>query len=289
MANHLSLVIATALLISCSAAAAPPRGSVLVSGLVDEEDNRNLEADLVVAPAASWQFALGGGASTSPEADELDGKALRASVDLRSGRFGLRGYHRQWNSRIFDMDGWGARASASAGAFTFSVGGEARGFDVAYTPDGEDEQRSAHFSGTGWGGGIEYVRSGWTSHVEAMFYDYAALSRYVQSDLQPGLLPGLSQALLDVAPGVSTTVVTLGNGAMEHQFSAGVERALGRLRLGFDWTNTKDAILSSNTHSYRANVGYLLSRHVHVGVAVGLTDSQAGSASFGGLAMGFVF
>ncbi len=331
MTTHSALATAAVLLVACSAASAESQVNASLAGVADDNDSHSVEADVAFTPVDWLQLAIGGGSTTSPSTvGSMDGKSLRGSVDLRSERFGLRGYYRQWTSPMFDTDTTGARASIGAGAFTISIAGEKRGFDADYVSGGSNPQRSTqHFAGTGWGGGLKYSRSGWTGYADAMFYHYGSLSRYVEtystsvvpvpgpaptvptgptvpSIPLPSLLdtvaalpvvssalvpvpPMLPESVLTVAPVLTTSIVTIEEGALDRLFTAGIERTFTRVSLRLDWTGAKDTILSGTTNSYRAGIGYAISNHVNVDIMAGVTDSYVGSASFGGVSIGFVF
>jgi hypothetical protein len=292
---HSLLAAATVLFAASSAAVAESRWNASLAGTADDEDSRSIDADIAFAPSQSLQLAVGAGSTTSPStAGEVNGNSLRGAVDVRHGRVGMRGYYRQWTSSMLDADTLGARVSVAAGDLTFSFAGEARGFDVDYETGGSDPQRETeHFKGNGLGGGLKYSHSGWAVYGDAMFYEYDSLSRYVETE-SPGFtplpgsgLPGLQQAVLGVAPGLSTSTVTIGESALDRLVSVGIERAFTRVSLRLEWTGAKDAIQSRTTRIYRAGAGYVVNEHVNLNVVGGVSDSSAGSAAFGGLSVGF--
>jgi hypothetical protein len=319
--------VATAnlLFVVCSAAYADPHLNLSLAGVTDDNDSHSLDADVAFAPNPFLELGAGVGSSTSPSTvGGIDGTSLRGSANLHSDRLGLRGYYRQWNSQLFDTDALGARASVTAGDFTFNAGGEARGLDVTYGSGTSDPQRSTqHFSGRGLGGGIKYSHSGWTGYADAMFFHYGSLSRYVQTytanpvpiagaapvtpvnPLPPLLqtvaalpvgaaalnpiLPALPQTMIAVAPILTSSVVTLDQGALDRLVTVGASRAFARVSFSLDWTNAKDKILADTTDSYRAGVGYKFTDHVSAAVAAGVTHSYVGSVKFGAANLGFSF
>ncbi len=303
----------------CAAANADEsRFGASLNGLVDDADAQSVDANLAYAPSNWLELGAGYGRIDAPTRSS-DGTIMRASADFHSERYAFKPYYREWNSRDFDSDTLGARASFTTGGLTLSAAGETRGFAVDYG-DGTTATGNRHFSSTGWGGGLRYARSGWAAHADAMFYGSRTLTQYVQQNpvattgggstgggstggtIIPGVtLPGavagvplvsssllpLPQAILAATPGVTRSIVTVEEGALDHLYTAGIEHAFPRASLSLDWTGAKESALGNRTDSYSLGVHVPLSAHFNVGATLGTTDSYVGSTTFGGLAIGF--
>jgi len=308
---------AIALAMASAAAHAEPRIDLSFAGLADNAQGRSLDFDAAIAPSAAWELGAGAGSTTSrtPSGD-LNGTSVRAMAEVHSEQLGLRSYYRRWNSNGLDTDSTGGRAFFRNGGLTLSVLGETRGVDLDYTIDSASPQRStAHFSGTGWGGGVSYSWANWHASAEGTHYHYGSLSRYVQTQapsttssatpLSPtmptlpglppigaapgvvqGALPGLTESVLYTVPTLSGSYVTLNQGVFDRVLTAGLERDFNRSSLRLNWTGASDAVLNTEIDSYSAGYRYSLTDRLSGGLTLGISHSRYGSVNFGGVAFG---
>lgn len=319
------LFAATLVLVAASAAAgAEPRVSASLSGLADEENGRSLDFDAAIAPDHRWELGAGIGSTESRSAaGDLDGTSVRLFADVHGERFGLRGSYRNWSSDDLDTDAVGGRLYFQSGGLTLSLTGEAHGIDLDYD-DGSPDRATAHFSGTGWGGGVSYQWASWSAYAEGMSYHYGSLSQYVETEsvqppptgspttpvaptvptlpglpllpAPPPVVPGapLPSALLPlpesvsyVLPTLAGSYVTLGQGVFDHLLSAGIERGFSRSSLRLSWTGAKDAVLDTEINSFSAGYRYSFTDRLNAGLTLGVSDSSYGSVNFGGVSFGF--
>lgn len=256
------------------------------ASLADSESGRSNDFDLSFAPNTRLSFDAGVGmAQSRSDLADIEGTSLRAAVDVHSERFGLRGYYRSWSdSNNFDTDTIGVQASIRNGGFGFSVIAETRGFDVDYTTGTvlNSTRSTASFDGTGYGAGASYGAAGWNGYVQGVFYDYGSqLQRYTNAAGAPNLLG------IPLVPGLTGSFITLNQGALDRQLSAGVERGFERSSVRLDWTGVEDAISGAQSDTFSTGFRYSFTERLNIGLTLGVTDSDFGSVNFGGLSFGF--
>lgn len=258
-----------------------------VSALADDESGRSTDLDVGFVPNSTWSLDAGiGQTKARTDIADIDGDTLRAGVDVHSDRFGLRGYYRRYSdSNNFETDTLGARGTIRSGGFGFSVIAETRGFDVEYTSGSplNPTRGTADFDANGYGAGLSYAANGWSAYAEGIVYDFDDnLDSYETVAGGPSILG------IPVLPGLSSSFVTFKQGALDHQYSAGVERGFEHFSVRVDWTGVEDAISNSKSNNFSAGFRYAITPRVNLGVTAGVTDSDDfGSVNYAGLSLGF--
>ena len=142
-------------------------------------------------------------------------------------------------------------------------------------------QRRASFESTGLGAGLSWHGDAWGGYVEGLTYDFdQRFDAVVAASQSPDLarFPRL-RALVG-------SVVTMTQGALEHELSAGIERLFSRSALRLDGVHVKDAIDGLRGSSVSGSWRYAFTRAVDVEVTLGMSDSESlGSLAFGGLTL----
>jgi hypothetical protein len=87
--------------------------------------------------------------------------------------------------------------------------------------------------------------------------------------------------------GLTGSIVTLNQGALDHQFAAGIERGFERSSIRFDWAGVEDVISGAKSNSFSAGYRYSFTEHTNIGITLGVTDSDFGSVNFAGASFGF--
>jgi hypothetical protein len=277
------IAVAGALALASAVVDAESRLHTGVAMIADDDGGRSRDLDLAFAPNQSWSIEAGFG---SVEGDSnigtVEGTSVRAGVGVRSERFGLRGYYRNYSdSSNFESETLGARFSMSHASLTWSLIAEARGSDVEYTSSsaGRATQGTAHIDTKGYGLGVAYAARGWGLYAEGVLYDsQSQLESYDVTDYTPTLLG------IPVAHQVGSSPV-FKHGVLDHQLAIGIERGFRRSSLRFDWTAVEDAISGANSNTFSAGLRSALSANVQVGITLGVTNSSLDSAKFAGASL----
>lgn len=207
-----------------------------LTGLADDEQGRSLDADSTLSTGSWWGLGGGGGVTRSASAlGMLNGTSERALADGQFDSFDARAYFRHWEAGPFQNQTVGARPSGMHSGLTVSGIAEWRCLTVGYSdPSAEGAERDARFSGSGFGAGVKYAVLQWSAGVDAVWYTFHSLSRYVStrkgipetpanaavlpiSNTVGRILPGLPSSVLGVAPSLTSSVVTLNQSALQSQ------------------------------------------------------------------------
>lgn len=257
-----------------------------LAGLADDESGRSTDLDVSFAPNPSWTLDAGVGSSKArSDVADIDGTSLRAGLDLHSERFGLRGFYRSYSdSNNFETDTIGARASMRSGGFGFSLIAETREFDVEYSSGSvlNPTRGTASFDGNGYGAGMSYGAAGWSVYAEALFYDFGS-----ELDDYETIAGGPTILGIPLVQGLTGSIVTLKQGALDRQVGAGIERGFERSSIRFDWAGVEDAISGAKSNSFSAGYRYSFTERTNIGLTLGVTDSDFGSVNFAGVSFGF--
>ncbi|MGQ0836282.1 MAG: hypothetical protein ACT4O5_15460 [Gammaproteobacteria bacterium] len=249
----------------------------------DAEGGTSLDVDASLAPTGWLTLSAGAGTSdASSGGAELGGTAMRGSIDLHSQRFGVQTYLRSWSDDDeFDSQTLGARAYFRSGGFTAAFIGEGQDLDVGFTVLvlGRPVERSASFESTGVGAGVSYYGRTWGGYLEGVAYDYdEQFDAAIAASRSPGIarFPRV-QALVG-------SVLTLTQGALDHELTAGVERMFSRSSLRLDWVTVEDAIDGLRADSVSGAWRYSFTRAIDLELTLGVSDSETlDSLAFGGV------
>lgn len=286
---------------------ADPRVTASLGGVADNEQGRSLDADATVSTGSWWGLGGGGGVTRSPSAlGMLSGASERALAEAQYESVDLRAYYHHWEASPFENQTVGARSSWTHSGLTLSGIAEWRSLSVGYSdPNAEGAEREARFSGTGFGGGLKYAGAHWSAGVDAIWYSFHSLSRYVSTQTAilgtptgPALLPilsssvsriapSLTSAVLGAAPSLTSSVVTLNQSALQHLVTADVSRDFGAASVHLDWSNARDAVLQTTINSYSVSYRQTFSEHWNAALTLGTNDSAYGNSTFGGASVGF--
>ena len=293
---------------------ARPQVSVYLSGTSDDNEGRTLDGDVSVSNASWWQLGAGGGSTLSfSSAGELRGTNKRVFADAHSDRLDARAYYQYWQAAPYALRTTGARTSFSVGDWQINVVGEAKNLKIDYLADPTTGQRdTAHFSGSGWGGGVNYRHRQWGVYVSGTWYRYGALSRYLQTQFfygppsgNSGGVPGSTAPLLPgeenlpppnvapppapSAPGLIGSLLAFNQGVLSRQLATGVTHDFKQSSIYVDWSVSKDVVYAGTVNYYSTSYLYQFTASVRAVATVGMSRSDYGPSSYGGLSLGFDF
>lgn len=268
-----------------AAFAEPPGFDLALSLVADEEGGTSIDADASLSPTKWITLSAGAGTSDASTATaDLGGTAVRAALDLHSQRFGIRPYLSSWSDESdFDSRTLGVRAYVNAGGFTASLIGERQDLDVDFTvlAFGRPVPRSASFEATGFGGGLAWYGERWSAYVEGLAFDY--------DDRFDALVATARSPAVDRFPRIEAlvgSILTLTQGALDHEISVGVARAFSRTTLSLDWVGVEDAIDGMRAQSVSGTWSRAMTGFVDLQISLGVVDSEgADSLAYGGVGL----
>lgn len=283
MKPNYRFAVAGALALASVATHAESNLHTAIAMFANDQGGSSRDLDLMIAPSESWSLDTGvGSTDIDSEMGSVQGTSVRAGMSMRSERFGLRGYYRNYSdSSNFESDIFGARASMSHWGVTFNLIAEVRASDVEYTSSSASQptRGTARIDTRGYGLGFAYAAHGWGAYAEGVFYDSG-------SRLESREVAGHASTLLGIpiAQQAGSSLV-FKHGVLDHQVSAGVARGFRRSSLQLDWTRAQDAIGGAESNTLSGGFKYTLSSNLNVGITAGLTTSTLDSSKFAGASL----
>lgn len=252
---------------------------------VDDEDGQSVDLDLYW-DANRWVSLAAGAGSTDSASSlaDLNGRSLRAAIDVHGEAFGARLGWRNWqDGDEFESDVLNGEVYWRHAGFKLGLIGEQRDIDIGYsiTLANRVIERTLSFSGTGIGAEASWYGDAWGAYARSVVYDYdAALDRAIAASQQPNLtrFPRIQ--------GLVASLLTRTAGAIDSDHSIGVERSFKRSGLRLDFARSRDAISEQDSTSASIAYRYTLTPRFDIEGTIGLTDTEsADSVSFAGLTL----
>ena len=283
--THARLAVAALLACICGPALAVPM-NVAFSANVDDTGGRSFGADFDISPGEHVTFSAGAGHSAgSDETADLAGTLLDAGVSLHAerGGFALR-LDSFDDSSNYHSRTLAARAWIAAGDFEIALLGRHRDLGVELTLELplRTVRREVDFSAVGAGLELSFARGNFNAYASALTYDYdEQLDQFIALANSPELA---SRPRIEALVG---TFMTQAQGAIDRQFGAGIERALGRHSLSLDIANVHDVILDAGSTSVALTWRYAQSARLDWNLSAGMVDSDTyGNIGFVGVGLG---
>jgi len=252
---------------------------------VDSENGQSLDLDLYW-DATRWVSLAAGAGSTDSASSlaDLNGRSLRAAIDVHGDAVGARIGWRNWqDGDEFESDVLNGEVYWRHAGWKLGLVGEQRDIDIGYsiTLANRVLERTLSFSGTGIGAEASWYGDAWGVYARSVVYDYdSALDRAIAASQQPNL------ARFPRIPGLVASLLTRTAGAIDNDLSVGVERSFKRSGLRLDLARSRDAISQADSTSASVAYRYTLTPRFEIEGTVGLTDTEsADSVSFAGITL----
>ena len=252
---------------------------------VDSEEGQSLDLDLYWDATRWVSLAAGAGSTDSASSlSDLNGRSLRAAIDVHGESVGARLGWRNWqDGDEFESDVLNGEVYWRHGGWKLGLIGEQRDIDIGYsiTLANRVIERTLSFSGTGVGAEASWYGDAWGVYARSVVYDYdSALDRAIAASQQPNLtrFPRIQ--------GLVASLLTRTAGAIDSDHGVGVERSFKRSGLRLDLARSSDAISGADSTSASVAYRYTLTPRFDIEGTVGLTDTEsADSVSFAGITL----
>jgi len=269
----------------CAAGAARAEGSLTLSGLIDSDQGRSLDADARWAPLPAWSVGAGVGKGESGlEGSDLSGTSLRASTDVYLGGFDAGVSLQRWKDSS-DLKTSSLRGQAGW-TFDSGIGIHAllddRSLDITYTRQtlaGTARQSTVRFDGTGYGAELSFIGTRINASAHFLDYGYGRSMSRVQ-----GVLSAADTTRFPRLSSLVASMATRAAGAPDREIGLSLGREFSRSSLQGQWLLLRDALSGENTNGLSLIHSYRISKHLEMDTTLGLSDGAAdGTLAYGGL------
>ncbi|MDQ2639590.1 MAG: hypothetical protein M3Y79_03275 [Pseudomonadota bacterium] len=265
-----------------------PAGAATLSlaGLVDGDGGNILDVDGSIPLTENWIIGAGAGrGDSSVEGERFSGTSLRARADVQLGSLFANADVERWKDsgqlRATTWRaglGWLGESGLAASLLVVD-----RRLDITYTVMQAEStrERQIRLEGNGFGAELGWFGESWTAGARYVDYDYGrnvARIRAARDAAATRRFPRLQQLIASIA--------TRAAGAPDREMSLFVDRSMGRLHLGADWQQQRDAVTRDVIDSAGITLGMEFADRFSVDVmAGGSRDDAAGTVPWGGVAL----